>query len=87
MAKIVTRTRKIIANNIVHFRVQKGWSQEHLAELLSTSSGYISEIENAKRNISCDYIDLISNILQIEPHELLINRPPVNVRRIHRSKR
>ncbi len=87
MADIVTKTQKIIANNIVYFRTKKGWSQEHFAELLGTSSGYVSEMENEKRNISCDYLDHISNIFQIEPHELLINRSPVNSRRINRHKR
>ena len=87
VAKIVTKTRKIIANNIVYFRVKKGWSQEYFAELLGTSSGYVSEMENEKRNISSDYIDHIANIFKIEPHELLINRLPVDIRRIDRHKR
>lgn len=86
MAINVTKTRKILANNIVYFRVQKNWSQEHFAELLGTSSGYVSEMENEKRNISSDYIDHIANIFQIEPHELLINRLPVDNRRIARRK-
>ncbi len=87
MPKIVTKTRKILANNIVYFRIKNGWSQEYFAELLGTSSGYVSEIENEKRNISSDYIDVIANIFNIEPHELLINRVPVENRRINRHKR
>ena len=43
-------------------------------------------MENEKRNISIDYIDHIANIFQIEPHELLINRLPVDNRRIARRK-
>lgn len=82
MSTIVTKTRKIIANNIIHFRIQNKWTQEHLAELLGTSSGYISEIENAKRNISCDYIDHIASTFKIEPQELLINRSPANIKRV-----
>lgn len=87
MANIVTKTRKILANNIVFFRLQKGWSQEQFAELLGTSSGYVSEMENSKRNISSDYIDHISKVFKIEPHELLIDRLPVDTRRIPRHKR
>lgn len=87
VANIVTKTRKIIANNIIYFRVKKGLSQEQFAELLGTSSGYVSEMENEKRNISCDYLDHISNIFQIEPHELLVKRSPVNIKRVHRNKR
>lgn len=87
MAKILTTARQILANNIVYFRVKNGWLQEKFAELLGTSSAYVSEIENAKRNISIDYIDNISNIFKIEPRELLANRKPVEFRRISRGKR
>lgn len=87
VAKIITKTRKILSNNIVYFRMKNKWSQEQLAELLGTSSGYISEIEHEKRNISCDYIDQIAKVFKIEPHELLINRSPVNSRRIGKSKK
>ena len=82
-----SKTRKILANNIVYYRTKKGWTQEKLAELLNTSSGYISEMEHEKRNISCDYIDLLATIFEIEPHELLTNRLPVNTRRISTRKR
>ena len=44
-------------------------------------------MENAKCNISIDYIDHIENIFKIEPHELLVNRKPVEIRRIDRGKR
>lgn len=86
MAVIITKTRKIIANNIVYFRVNKGWSQEVLAEILGTSPAYVSEMENGKRNISSDYIDHLSSVFGIEPHELLENREPVNARRIKRKR-
>ena len=62
VAKISTKARQILANNIVYYRVKNNWSQEHFAELLGTSSGYVSEMENAKRNISIDYIDHLANI-------------------------
>ena len=44
-------------------------------------------MENQKRNISSDYIDHIANIFKIEPHELLVERLPVDIRRIDRGKR
>ena len=71
VAKISTKARQILANNIVYYRVKNNWSQEYFAELLGTSPGYVSEMENAKRNISIDYIDHLANIFKIEPHELL----------------
>ncbi len=87
VAKISTKARKILANNIVYYRVKNNWSQEYFAELLGTSSGYVSEMENGKRNISIDYIDHLSNIFKIEPHELLSNGLTVDRRRIPRRKR
>ena len=85
MAQIVTKTRKILANNIVFYRVKCGWSQDVLAEKLGTSPAYVSEMENEKRNISADYIDHIATTFNIEPHDLLKNRPPVECRRIDRK--
>ena len=87
VAKISTKARQILANNIVYYRVKNNWSQEYFAELLGTSSGYVSEMENAKRNISIDYIDHLANIFKIEPHELFSNSLTVSKRRIHRRKR
>lgn len=72
-AKISTKARQILANNIVYYRIKNNWSQEYFAELLGTSSGYVSEMENDKRNISIDYIDQLASIFKIEPHEILSN--------------
>ena len=43
-------------------------------------------MENQKRNISSDYIDHIANIFKIEPHELLVERLPVDIRRIDKER-
>ena len=87
VAKISTKARQILANNIVYYRVKNNWSQEYFAELLGTSSGYVSEMENAKRNISIDYIDHLAHVFKIEPLELLSNSLTVSKRRIPRHKR
>lgn len=42
--------RKILANNIVYFRIKKNWSQEDFADELGTTPTYVSGLENAKRN-------------------------------------
>lgn len=68
------KSRTLIANNIIYFRHRKKWSQEKLADMLNSSASYISQIENAKRNVTTDFLDKLSSVFQIEPHELLINR-------------
>ena len=56
----VSKTRKILANNIVFYRLKNGWSQEDFAEALKTTPTYVSGLENAKRNTRIDYVDHIA---------------------------
>ena len=71
------RTRRILANNIVYFRLKLNWSQEDLAEELGTTPTYISNIENAKRNMRVDYIGHIANTLSVPVQDLFIEREEV----------
>ena len=81
------QARKILANNIVYFRLKKKWSQEDFAEALGTgtSSTYISELENAKRNPRIDYIGHLADTLGVSIEQLFVDRPTVDNHRI--SKR
>lgn len=76
--------RKILANNIVYFRIQKNWSQEDFAEELETTTTYVSNIENARRNIRIDYIGHIANTLDIPLEQLFVERKIVENHRIPR---
>lgn len=73
--------RKIVANNIKYYRLKNNWSQEDLAENLGTTPVYVSNLENAKKNIRIDYINHIANTFNIAPKELFIEREPINFRR------
>lgn len=46
--KLKSDARKILANNIVYFRLEHGWSQEDFADRLGTTPTYVSNLENAK---------------------------------------
>ena len=78
------KARKILAYNIVYFRIKKGWSQEDFADELGTTPTYVSNMENAKRNMRIDYIGYIANTLGVPLHELLIERETVKSRRVPR---
>lgn len=80
--KITHNARKYLANNIVFYRIKKGWSQEELAEKLGTSPKYLSSLENAKRNCRIDNIEHISNILDIEVYQLFEKREILKKKRI-----
>ncbi|MBE5820845.1 MAG: helix-turn-helix domain-containing protein [Firmicutes bacterium] len=76
--------RQILANNIVYYRLERGWSQEDFADRLGTTPTYVSSLENAKRNTRIDYINHICNILEIELFQLFINREKIENNRIPR---
>lgn len=82
--KTTYKARKILANNIVYYRLKCGWSQEDLAERLGTTTTYLSTLENAKRNTSIDYIEHLSYILNVQLSQLLEVRDPIENRRIPR---
>lgn len=82
--KYEDRARKILANNIVYFRIKKNWSQEDFAEELGTTTTYVSNLENARRNARIDYIGHIADTLGISLEQLFIERNTVENHRIPR---
>ncbi len=82
--KLKSDARKILANNIVYFRLENGWSQEDFADKLGTTPTYVSNLENAKRNTRIDYIDHIATVLDVELFQLFEKRENIENRRIPR---
>lgn len=82
--KLKSNARSILANNIVYYRLQKGWSQEDFADKLGTTPTYVSNLENAKRNTRIDYIDHIATTLNVELFQLFEKRENIENRRIPR---
>ena len=78
--------RKRLANNIIYFRHKNNWSQAELAKKLNSSPAYISQLENAKRNVTFDYFDRIASVFGIESHELLVERIIKRKKRIDKKK-
>lgn len=83
-SKNENHARKILANNIVYFRIKKNWSQEDFAEELETTTTYVSNLENARRNVRIDYIGHIANTLGVPLEQLFVERNPVENHRIPR---
>ncbi|MBR6949327.1 MAG: helix-turn-helix transcriptional regulator [Bacilli bacterium] len=84
MTKSKYKARKLLANNIVYYRLENGWSQEDFADALGTTPTYVSNLENAKRNTRIDYIDLIADTLGVPIETLFKERTPVKNHRIPR---
>ena len=68
------QSRNILANNIIYYRLKLNWSQEDLAEELGTTATYISNLENAKRNMRVDYIGFIADTLKVKVEELFYRK-------------
>lgn len=55
--------RHKIAGNLKEIREKKGFSQEHVAELMNVSRTTISKIESGKFNCSLDYLSKFAFVL------------------------
>lgn len=66
--------RILLGNNIRYFRFKRNWSQNDLANKLGTKASYISNLENAKINVSIGYIEHIANTLNVPLEHLFEKR-------------
>lgn len=63
---------KVFADNVKKYRQEKGYSQEHFAELCGMHRTYISSLERCKRSISLENIQRIADALEIETYKLFL---------------
>ena len=63
----------IFATNVKKYRIEKGLSQEALAELAGLHRTYVSAVERERRNISINNIENIANALNIDAYLLFIS--------------
>jgi len=61
----------IIASNIKRYRLEKGLSQEALADKAGLHRTYISLLERKKKNVSIKILEKIANALEINIDSLI----------------
>lgn len=61
---------RVIGERIKYFRLNKGYTQEKLAEIANIHSAYIGGVERAERNISLGTLNKITQALEIEAKDL-----------------
>lgn len=57
------------------WRKHRGYTQERLAEMLGSSSGYIADLENGKRRYNQDLLEALAEALTCSPADLLVRNP------------
>lgn len=55
------------------YRLQKGWTQEKLAEAIEMTAKHIGNLENAKTQMSMECCVAIADALDVTPDALLID--------------
>lgn len=63
--------RDVLAKRIRELRLEKGWSQEQLADVCELHRTYIGDIERRRRNVSIDNIEKIATALKVSITMLL----------------
>jgi transcriptional regulator with XRE-family HTH domain len=58
-------------DRIKEARESRGWTQEQLAGKAQMSKGFLSDVENNKRNVSAEYVLKIANALGVSLDYLL----------------
>ena len=62
---------KQLGQNMKRIRAKKGMSQSDIARALGVDRGYISNIENGKKNPTIATIQKLANALGVSANELL----------------
>lgn len=63
--------RELLAKRIRDLRHEKGWSQEHLADVCGLHRTYIGSLERAERNVGIDILGKLAAGLDVSVDGLL----------------
>ena len=69
--------KKIFGKVVSELRIQKGFTQEQLAERLNLSPHTITRIETGNTFVSSDVISQLCNLFNIAPNVLFTPRPQI----------
>jgi transcriptional regulator with XRE-family HTH domain len=64
-------SRLVVARNVMHLRIQRGWTQTRLAEELGVRQPRIAEIEGANGNLKLDTLDALARVFSVPVATLL----------------
>lgn len=76
MSHLPLTARQIFAHNLRRLRIQRGFSQELLADLAGLHRTYVGSVERGERNISIDNMERLAKALDCSLCTLTIEVAP-----------
>ncbi|HEX5726479.1 MAG TPA: helix-turn-helix transcriptional regulator [Longimicrobiaceae bacterium] len=64
-------SRLVVARNVTRLRIQRGYTQQRLAQELGVRQPRIAQIEGARANLQIDTLDRLAAVFGVEPASLL----------------
>jgi transcriptional regulator with XRE-family HTH domain len=77
----MSQSQKTFGDTVRKLRVQRGLSQERLADLCNLHRTYIGGIERGERNVSLLNILVLAKALDVSPAKLFQNLDRQNIRK------
>lgn len=68
------KLNEVFGNNVKYFRFKKHYTQETVAELTDLSVTYISQLELGHHTPSFESLQVLSDVLGVEPFEFYVRR-------------
>jgi ribosome-binding protein aMBF1 (putative translation factor) len=69
-------SRLVVARNVMGLRIQRGLTQQQLAQALGVKQPRIAQIESASANLQIDTLDRLAAVFGVEPARLLQAEAP-----------
>ena len=69
--KIKQSSNEKLCSNVKYYRITRGFTQEKISEKMNMSEKHYCHLENGKYQWTMENLDLVADILEKEPWELL----------------
>jgi len=75
---------QLIGMRIQRLRKAHGFTQEQLSEMIDRAPNYISQLERGIKSMSLETLVQLSNVLDVSPEEILMDKLTSNEKAINR---